>query len=91
MTKKEKTFKMIKTGVSLISTFLVDMFIGAVTNSVMNGVKGGKVAKIGAKAGGFLVGMYIGDQVADHLCDGFDDILKEIDDIEASVEEEGDA
>jgi len=87
MTKKEKTMKIIKTGVSLVSTFLVDMFIGAVTNSVMNGVKGGKAAKIGAKAGGFLVGMYIGDQVADHLCEGFDDLLKDLDEIETTIEE----
>lgn len=87
MTKKEKTMKTIKTCVSLVSTFLVDMFIGAMTNSVMNGVKGGKMAKIGAKAGGFLVGMYIGDQVADHICGGFDELLADLEEVEEVARE----
>ena len=87
MTKREKTMKIIKTGISIVSSFLVDMFVGAVTNSVMGGVKGGKAARIGAKAGGFLVGMYIGDQVADHICSGFDDLLEDIDQIEETAKE----
>ena len=90
MKNKEKTMKQIKTCISLVSTFLVDMFIGAVTNSVMNGVKGGKMAKIGAKAGGFLVGMYIGDQVADHICDGFDKLLSDLEEVEEVVKESDD-
>lgn len=87
MKNKDKTMKTIKTAVTLVSTFLVDMFIGAVTNSVMNGVRGGKAAKLGAKAGGFLVGMYIGDQVADHICNGFDELLSDLEEVEEAAKE----
>ena len=85
---KDKTFKGIKMGIRLVTTTLVEIFMGALTNSVISDVRGGKMAKLGAKAGGFLVGMYLGDEVANYICDDFDEALSDLEEIEARTESE---
>lgn len=86
--EKSKKFRGIKLGIQIVVTTLVEIFVGAATNSVLHDVTGGKIAKLGAKAGGFLVGMYMGDKVSDYICDGFDQTLADIEEIESTVEEE---
>ena len=66
---------------------LVEIFVGAVTNSVVGNVEGSKIAKAGAKAGGFLVGMMIGDQVSNYIWDEIDGTLEEVEKLKSAIEE----
>lgn len=67
---------------------LVEIFVGAATNSVVSRVDGSKAAKIGAKAGGFLFGLMVSDQVSDYICDVFDETMDSIDEVKDVIEEE---
>lgn len=67
---------------------LVEIFIGAATNSIVSRVDGGRVAKLGAKAGGFLVGLMIGDQVSNYVCDTIDETMYEIEELKEAMDEE---
>ena len=67
---------------------LVEIFVGAATNSVVSRVDGSKAAKIGAKAGGFLFGLMISDQVSNYICDVFDETMDSIDEVKDAMEEE---
>lgn len=69
---------------------LVEIFIGAATNSIVSRVDGSKAAKLGAKAGGFLVGLMIGDQVSEYVCDTFDEAMDTIDEFRQAIDEEED-
>ena len=75
----------VKTVVRFVVGGLVELFIGAVTNSVIGRVEGSKAAKLGAKAGGFLVGMMIGDQVAEYICDEIDDTMGELEELKKTI------
>lgn len=86
--RKEDRVKTVKTVVRFVVSGLVEIFVGAVTNSVMGRVDGSRAAKIGAKAGGFLVGMYIGDQVSDYICAGIDNTMAQLDELKEAIEEE---
>lgn len=86
--RKEDRIKTVKTVVRFVVSGLVEIFVGAVTNSVMGRVDGSKAAKFGAKAGGFLVGMYIGDQVSDYICSGIDSTMAQLDELKEAIEEE---
>lgn len=72
----------------LIVGGLVEMFVGAATNSIVDNVDGSKWAKWGAKAGGFLVGMMIADRVGDYVCDSMDETMEELEKLKEAVEEE---
>lgn len=67
---------------------LVEIFVGAATNSVVSRVDGSKAAKIGAKAGGFLFGLMVSDQVSNYVCDVFDETMDSIDEVKDAIEEE---
>lgn len=67
---------------------LVEIFVGAATNSVVSRVDGSKAAKIGAKAGGFLFGLMVSDQVSNYICDVFDETMDGIDEVKDAMEEE---
>lgn len=67
---------------------LVEIFIGAATNSIVSRVDGSKAAKLGAKAGGFLVGLMIGDQVSEYVCDTFDEAMDTINEFKQAMDEE---
>jgi len=77
-----------KTIIRFVVGGLVEIFVGAVTNSVVSHVEGSKVAKLGAKAGGFLVGMMISDQVSDYICDSIDETVGELENLKEAIEEE---
>lgn len=80
--------KGLRTGIRIAVTALVEIFVGAATNSVLHEVQGGKIAKTCAKAGGFLVGMFVSDKVCDHICDSIDETMNSLKEIEGEVEEE---
>lgn len=86
--KKESKMKTIKSVIRFVVGGLVEVFIGAVTNSVVSRVDGSKAAKVGAKAGGFLVGLALADQVSNYICDEFDDTMNELDELKEAIEEE---
>lgn len=86
--KAEKRNKTIKSIVRFTVSGLVEIFIGAVTNSVLGRVDGSRAAKFGAKAGGFLVGMYLGDKVSDYILTGIDDATLQLEELKAKIEEE---
>ncbi len=67
---------------------LVEIFIGAATNSVLSRVDSSKPAKIAAKAGGFLVGLMVSDHVSDYVCDTIDETMFEITEMREAMEEE---
>ena len=67
---------------------LVEIFVGAATNSVVSRVDGSKAAKIGAKAGGFLVGLMVSDQVSGYICDQIDGAVAQIEEMKEAIEEE---
>lgn len=79
---------MVKRIVTFAVTGLVELFTGAVVNSVLDGVEGGKLARFGARIGGGLVGLVIGDKVADYVCASMDDISSMIEEIKDAIEEE---
>ena len=85
---KERLGK-VKTVIRFVVGGLVEIFVGAVTNSVTSNIEGGKIAKLGAKAGGFLVGLMISDQVSDYICGEIDDTMEELDKLKEAIEEEG--
>ncbi len=86
---EDKKTKTIKTVVRFVVGGLVEIFVGAVTNSVVGRVDGSKAAKMGAKAGGFLAGLYLGDKVSDYICGGIDEIKVQLEDLKAAIDEEG--
>lgn len=86
--RKEERVKTVKTIIRFVVGGLVEIFVGAATNSIIGRVDGSKAAKIGAKAGGFLVGMYVGDQVSDHICNGIDNTMKQLEELKEAIEEE---
>lgn len=67
---------------------LAEIFMGAVTNSVLANTEGNRVARIGAKAGGFLVGMAVSDHVSNFICDEVDEALEDLDDIKEAMDNE---
>ena len=79
---------MVRLGVRVCVTSLVECFVSASTNSLLQNVAGGKIAKLAAKAGGLLAGLYLGDKVTDYICDSFDQMIEDIDDMKAENEEE---
>lgn len=87
MEKNERMGK-VKTVIRFVVGGLVEIFIGAVTNSVVSHVEGTKIAKLGAKAGGFLVGMMISDQVSDYICANIDNTMSELETLKETIEEE---
>lgn len=78
----------IKTVVRFAVGGLVELFIGAITQTVVDHVDGPKVAKIGAKAGGFLVGMMIGDHVSEYICDSIEDTMGELEELKEAIDKE---
>lgn len=86
--KKTSGLDIAKSAVRFVVGGLVEIFIGAVTNSVVSRVDGSKAAKIGAKAGGFLVGLMISDQVSDYICDQIDDTMEKIEEMREAMDEE---
>ena len=85
---EEKRTKIIKGVIRFTVVGLVEIFVGALTNSVVGRVDGSKIAKVGAKAGGFLVGMYIGDQVSNYICKGIDEATEKFENLKAAIDEE---
>lgn len=85
--KRESRMKYIKLGVKIAVCTLVEIFFGAVTNSVLGEVKGGKMAKFGAKAGGGLLGAYTGMKIGDYICDAIDELSEDIENVEESIGE----
>jgi len=85
---EEKRMKVIKGIIKFAVGGLVEIFVGAVTNSVIGGVNGSRAAKLGAKAGGFLVGMYIGDQVSDYILKGVDYGMEQLEELKNAMDEE---
>ena len=67
---------------------LVDIFVGAVTNSVIGNVEGKKSARWAAKAGGFLTGLYIADKVSDHVCGMIDDGAEKYEELMSKMSED---
>lgn len=86
--EEKKGMKIAKTIIRFAVGSLVEIFVGAVTNSVIGNVEGTKLAKVGAKAGGFLVGMMIGDKVGDYICDSIDETCEILEDYKNSIDEE---
>ena len=86
--KKEARTKTIKTIVRFIVGGLVEVFVGAVTNSVVSRVEGSKVAKVGAKAGGFLTGLMVANKVGDYICNEIDETMEDLDELKEAIEEE---
>lgn len=84
---KKSRNETIKTIIRFAVGGLVELFVGAVTNSVVGNVDGSRFAKAGAKAGGFLVGMMIGDQVSNYICDEIDGTMEEVEKLKAAIEE----
>lgn len=85
--KRESRMKYIKLGVKIAVGTLVEIFFGAVTNSVLGEVKGGKMAKFGAKAGGGILGAYAGVKIGEYICDEIDDLAADLDEIEENMGE----
>ena len=86
--KKEARMKTVKTVVRFIVGGLVEVFVGAVTNSVVSRVDGSKIAKVSAKAGGFLTGLMIANQVGDYVCNEIDETMEDLDELKEAIEEE---
>ena len=85
--KRESRMKYVKLGVKIAVGTLVEIFFGAVTNSVLGEVKGGKLAKLGAKAGGGILGAYAGVKIGDYICDEIDELTDDLEDIEETMRE----
>ena len=88
MNEKESRMDSVKTAIRFVVGGLVELFIGAVTNSVIENVDSSKPAKFGAKAGGFLVGLMVSDKVSDYVCETIDDAMETIDEAKKAIEEE---
>ena len=86
--EEKKGMRIAKAVIRFTVGTLVEIFVGAVTNSVIGNVDGSKLAKVGAKAGGFLVGMMIGDKVGDYICDSIDETCETLEDLKSAIEEE---
>ena len=86
--EENSKMKTIKTVIRFAVVGLVEIFIGAATNSIVGRVDGSRTAKLGAKAGGFLVGMYIGDQVSNYICDEINNAMTQMEDLKEAIEEE---
>ena len=85
--KRESRMKYIKLGVKIAVGTLVEIFFGAVTNSVLGEVKGGKLARFGAKTGGGILGAYAGIKIGEYICDEIDEFASDLEDIEESMRE----
>lgn len=93
MTKEERKSKFgkFKPYIWLAVTGLVELFTGAVCNTVMSHVEGGKATRLGAKAGAGLVGLMIGDKVADYVCDGIDGFIDDMEEFKETLDESKEA
>ena len=83
---KMKTVRMV---VECTVGSLVEIFMTAVTKSVVGMVGGSKLAKLGVRAGGFLVGMWIGGQVSDHVCGTIEETMNMLEDVKKAIETGG--
>lgn len=86
-TEKKNSMGTVKSIVRFVVGGLVEVFVGAVTNSVVSRVDGSRIAKIGAKAGGFLVGLMVADQVGNYICDEIDETMEDLDELKEAIEE----
>lgn len=87
-TENAKKEKLVKEIIKFAVGGLVELFVGALTNSVVGRVEGTKIAKLSAKAGGFLVGMYIGDQVSEYIIAEADGAFKQFQELKETIDKE---
>lgn len=89
MTKEERKEKLnkYKPYIQLGITAFVELFTGAVSNSVLKNVEGGKVSRFGAWIGGGLIGLKIGDEVSEYVFNNIEHFIDNMEEIKETIDE----